>query len=75
MQELRLGGGVELDLPSLARYSGEGSCRLVTVVWPGTDRDKVPILYKYLDMSRYILSRYLCRRLCTRASLLAGVAA
>ena len=42
MQELRLGGGVELDLPSLARYSGEGSCRLVTAVWPGTDRDKVP---------------------------------
>ena len=75
MQELRLGGGVELDLPSLARYSGEGSCRLVTAVWPGTDRDKVPIVYRYLDMTRYILSRYLCRRLCKRASLLAGVAA
>ena len=79
MQELRLGGGVELDLPSLARYSGEGSCRLVTAVWPGTDRDKVPTsvdhVYKYLDMSRYILSRYLNRRPCTRASLLAGVAA
>ena len=75
VQELRLGGGVELDLPSLARYSGEGSCRLVTAVWPGTDRDKVPIVYRYLDMSRYILSRYLCRRLCKRASLLAGVVA
>ena len=30
---------------------------------------------KYLDMSRYILSRYVCRRLCKRASLLAGVVA
>ena len=79
VQELRLGGGVELDLPSLARYSGEGSCRLVTAVWPGTDKDKVstPVdhVYRYLDMSRYILSRYLYRRLCTLASLLAGVVA
>ena len=32
---------MELDLPSLARYSGEASCRLVTAVWPGADKDKV----------------------------------
>ena len=54
VQELRLGGWVELDLPSLARYSGEASCRLVTAVWHGADKDKVPTpVDSVLIISRY----------------------